>query len=72
MCLDVHGDEALPYIFLAGNEVRCCEMKCGRTPRPLTRHELQFQVWGPVIFASRGFGRKWLVDNFAITHDTEK
>ena len=21
MCLDVHGDEALPYIFLAGNEV---------------------------------------------------
>ncbi len=22
MCLDVHGDEALPYIFLAGNEVR--------------------------------------------------
>ncbi len=22
MCLDVHGDEALPYIFLAGNEAR--------------------------------------------------
>lgn len=27
MCLDVHGDEALPYIFLAGNEVCCCELK---------------------------------------------
>ena len=27
MCLDVHGDEALPYIFLAGNEVRCCELR---------------------------------------------
>lgn len=26
MCLDVHGDEALPYIFLAGNEVRASRL----------------------------------------------
>lgn len=24
MCLDAHGDEALPYIFLAGNEACAC------------------------------------------------
>ncbi len=37
MCLDVHGDEALPYIFLAGNEARardailmCCLPDCRR------------------------------------------
>jgi len=28
MCLDVHGDEALPYIFLAGNEVCAYRKHC--------------------------------------------